>query len=86
VRLSPGGHVLPTRVPRNFLLIEGIDSIYHLEPNTDEDMVPVFVEDVDGTPLANTHFLSRRNWCNIVVGDGDSYGGKRSSGNLTSGS
>jgi hypothetical protein len=46
--------------------------VHHLDSETDEDMVEVFYEDVDGTVLNNTHLLPRRNWCGLqVVEDGE---------------
>lgn len=47
--------------------------MHHLDNETDEDMVPIFQEDVDGKPLNNTHLLPRRNWCSLrIAEDGDS--------------
>jgi hypothetical protein len=46
------------------------NKVHHLDHDTDEDMVPIFHEDVDGTPLTNTHLLPRRNWCSIVPVEG----------------
>ena len=43
--------------------------MHHLDHDTDEDMVPIFQEDVDGAPLSNQHLLPRRNWCSIVAAD-----------------
>jgi hypothetical protein len=41
-----------------------------LDADTDEDMVSLFVEDVDGKTLNNKHLLPRRNWCAMRVEDG----------------
>jgi hypothetical protein len=43
------------------------NKVHHLDQNTDEDMVPVFPQDVDGKPLNNKHLLPRRNWCGMQV-------------------
>lgn len=40
-----------------------------MDHETDEDMVPIFHEDVDGKPLANTHLLPRRNWCGMRIAE-----------------
>jgi PhoD related phosphatase len=49
------------------------NKVHHLDHDTDEDMVPIFHEDVDRTPLTNTHLLPRRNWCSIVPVEGDEH-------------
>jgi len=41
------------------------NKIHHLDPDTDEDMIPMFERDVDGTKRNNTHLLPRRNFCVI---------------------
>jgi len=41
------------------------NKIHHLDPDTDEDMIPMFERDVDGTKRNNTHLLPRRNFCII---------------------
>ena len=46
------------------------NKVHHLDHDTDEDMVPIFNEDVDGTPLTNKHLLPRRNWCSIIPVEG----------------
>jgi hypothetical protein len=42
-----------------------------LDHDTDEDMVSLFREDVDGKALVNTHLLPRRNWCGMQIVDGE---------------
>ncbi|KIW91997.1 uncharacterized protein Z519_06979 [Cladophialophora bantiana CBS 173.52] len=37
----------------------------HVDHETDEDMIPVFAKDVDGTIRRNARLLPRRNWCSI---------------------
>ncbi|KAL1311630.1 hypothetical protein AAFC00_001740 [Neodothiora populina] len=41
------------------------NKIHHLDVETDEDMIPMFEEDVDGKPRNNLHLLPRRNYCTI---------------------
>jgi hypothetical protein len=41
------------------------NKIHHLDPDTDEDMIPMFERDVDGSRRNNTHLLPRRNFCII---------------------
>ena len=41
------------------------NKIHHLDPDTDEDMIPMFERDVDGSKRNNTHLLPRRNFCII---------------------
>ena len=43
--------------------------MHHLDADTDEDMVSLFMEDVDGKTLKNKHLLPRRNWCATHVSD-----------------
>ena len=38
---------------------------HHLDQDTDEDMIPMFTHDVDGSPRNNKRLLPRRNWCSI---------------------
>jgi hypothetical protein len=40
-----------------------------LDADTDEDMVSLFMEDVDGKTLKNKHLLARRNWCAMHIAD-----------------
>ncbi|KAI9932852.1 hypothetical protein MW887_009104 [Aspergillus wentii] len=39
--------------------------VHHVDTNTDEDMIPIFTQDVDGKPRNNKRLLPRRNWCSI---------------------
>jgi hypothetical protein len=41
------------------------DKVHHLDPYTDEDMIPLFTHDTDGKKRNNTHLLPRRNWCSL---------------------
>ena len=38
---------------------------HHLDPETDENMIPMFSHDVDGKHRNNKRLLPRRNWCSI---------------------
>ena len=38
---------------------------HHLDPDTDENMIPMFSHDVDGKSRNNKRLLPRRNWCSI---------------------
>lgn len=46
-------------------IINKRNKIHHLDPYTDEDMIPIFTHDVDGKKRNNTHLLPHRNWCSI---------------------
>lgn len=41
------------------------NKVHHLDPYTDEDMIPLFTHDTDGKKRNNTHLLPRRNWCSL---------------------
>ncbi|SLM37793.1 Metallo-dependent phosphatase-like [Lasallia pustulata] len=41
------------------------NKVHHFDPETDEDMIPMFTHDVDGKPRNNKRLLPRRNWCQI---------------------
>ena len=41
------------------------NKIHHLDDETDEDMIPMFETDVDGTKRNNKYLLPRRNYCTI---------------------
>ena len=41
------------------------NKVHHLDEDTDEDMIPMFLHDVDGSHRNNTHLLPRRNWCSL---------------------
>lgn len=46
-------------------IINRCDKVHHLDEETDEGMVAMFPQDVNGKPRRNTHLLPRRNWCSI---------------------
>nr|POE48334.1 uncharacterized protein CFP56_73901 [Quercus suber] len=41
------------------------NKIHHLDEETDEDLIPMFDTDVDGSKRNNKHLLPRRNYCTI---------------------
>ena len=41
------------------------NKVHHLDEETDEDMMPMFPEDVNNKSRNNKHLLPRRNWCSI---------------------
>jgi hypothetical protein len=38
------------------------NTVHHMDSNTDEDVIPIFTEDVNGKPRNNKRLLPRRNW------------------------
>ncbi|KAH3679943.1 hypothetical protein WICMUC_000686 [Wickerhamomyces mucosus] len=40
--------------------------LHHFDFATDEDMVPIFTKDVDGSKRQNKEFLNRRNWADLI--------------------
>lgn len=46
-------------------IINKRNKIHHLDPDTDEHMIPLFTHDVDGKKRNNLHLLQRRNWCSL---------------------
>lgn len=43
------------------------NKVHHFDRDTDEDMIPMFQQSVDGKPRNNKHLLPHRNWCSIRV-------------------
>ncbi|CAI7571375.1 unnamed protein product [Penicillium glandicola] len=41
------------------------NTVHHMDSNTDEDVIPIFAQDVNGKPRNNKRLLPRRNWCSI---------------------
>ncbi|KAJ5217179.1 hypothetical protein N7468_010187 [Penicillium chermesinum] len=41
------------------------NTVHHMDSNTDEDIIPIFTQDVDGKARNNKRLLPRRNWCSI---------------------
>lgn len=46
-------------------IINKRNKVHHLDPETDEGMIPLFTHDVDGKKRNNNHLLQRRNWCSL---------------------
>ncbi|KAL4961510.1 uncharacterized protein BDV14DRAFT_180284 [Aspergillus stella-maris] len=41
------------------------NQVHHMDSNTDEDMIPIFSQDVNNKQRNNKRLLPRRNWCSI---------------------
>ncbi|CAG8026844.1 unnamed protein product [Penicillium salamii] len=41
------------------------NTVHHMDSNTDEDVISIFTQDVNGKPRNNKRLLPRRNWCSI---------------------
>ena len=41
------------------------NKVHHFDKETDEDMIPLFTNGVDGKPRNNKRLLPHRNWCSI---------------------
>lgn len=41
------------------------NKLHHVDGDTDEDIIPIFTQNVDGRPRGNKRLLPRRNWCSI---------------------
>ncbi|KAH7001367.1 hypothetical protein EDB80DRAFT_879461 [Ilyonectria destructans] len=41
------------------------NKVHHFDKQTDEDMIPMFQQGVDGKARNNKHLLPHRNWCSI---------------------
>ncbi|KAJ5169746.1 uncharacterized protein N7500_002529 [Penicillium coprophilum] len=41
------------------------NTVHHMDSNTDEDVIPIFAQDVNGKARNNKRLLPRRNWCSI---------------------
>ncbi|KUJ24388.1 uncharacterized protein LY89DRAFT_776516 [Mollisia scopiformis] len=50
-------------------LLNKRNKVHHLDADTDEDMIPIFIQDVNGKPRNNKRLLNRRNWCSIRMYD-----------------
>jgi hypothetical protein len=53
--------------PQNIMgdVLNKRNKIHHLDAETDEDMIPMFEQDVNGKARNNLHLLPRRNFCSI---------------------
>ncbi|KAI9730957.1 MAG: hypothetical protein M1818_008032 [Claussenomyces sp. TS43310] len=50
-------------------IINKRNKVHHVDSDTEEDMIPMFTQDVNGTKRNNKHLLPRRNWCSIRAYD-----------------
>ncbi|EMG47898.1 hypothetical protein SBY92_002905 [Candida maltosa Xu316] len=48
-------------------LLNKRSSIHHFNKDTDEDMIPIFIKDVDGSNRDNKQFLNKRNWSDLIL-------------------
>lgn len=48
-------------------LLNKRSKIHHYDSLTDEDVIPVFATEVDGSARANTQFLNKRNWSDLII-------------------
>lgn len=48
-------------------LLNKRSTIHRFDAYTDEDMVPLFTSNPDGTPRENLQFLNKRNWSDLVL-------------------
>lgn len=48
-------------------LLNKRSGIHHYNQDTDEDVVPIFLKDVDGSLRNNHQFLNKRNWSDLVL-------------------
>ncbi|KAG7664282.1 uncharacterized protein J8A68_002197 [[Candida] subhashii] len=54
-------------------LLNKRSKIHHYNRDTDEDMMPIFLRDVDGSKRENLQFLNKRNWADLIVGKQSKY-------------
>lgn len=58
--------IVNTPPPNNMAdILNRRNKTHHLDHDTEEDMIPMFSNDVNGTPRNNKRLLPRRNWCSI---------------------
>ncbi|KAK6462553.1 hypothetical protein DFJ63DRAFT_287464 [Scheffersomyces coipomensis] len=48
-------------------LLNARSSIHHYNRDTDEDMVPIFVNEPTGEIRSNVQFLNKRNWSDLII-------------------
>ncbi|KAI3404140.2 hypothetical protein KGF56_003040 [Candida oxycetoniae] len=48
-------------------LLKKRSHIHHFNRDTDEDMLRIFFQDVDGSPRDNREFLNKRNWSDLIL-------------------
>lgn len=47
-------------------LLNKRSKLHHFDHSTDEDMIPLFTKDTDGTTKQNKEFLNKRNWADLI--------------------
>lgn len=55
-------------VPESDMIADMLNTrnkVHHMDADTEEDIIPIFTQDVDGKPRNNKRLLPRRNWCSI---------------------
>lgn len=58
--------IVNTPPPNNMAdILNRRNKTHHLDGDTDEDMIPMFIHDVNGKVRNNKRLLPRRNWCSI---------------------
>lgn len=58
--------IVNTPPPNNMAdILNRRNKTHHLDYDTDENMIPMFTHDVNGTTRNNKRLLPRRNWCSI---------------------
>lgn len=58
--------IVNTPPPNNMAdILNKRNKTHHLDGDTDEDMIPMFIHDVNGKLRNNKRLLPRRNWCSI---------------------
>ncbi|KAK6199971.1 uncharacterized protein RJT21DRAFT_130748 [Scheffersomyces amazonensis] len=48
-------------------LLDKRSSIHHYNKDTDEDVIPLFVNEPTGEPRGNHQFLNKRNWSDLII-------------------
>ncbi|KAK6456931.1 uncharacterized protein RJT20DRAFT_127023 [Scheffersomyces xylosifermentans] len=55
-------------------LLNKRSKIHHFDNGmTDEDILPIFQNDVDGSPRENKQFLNKRNWSDLIIAKQSKY-------------
>lgn len=54
-------------------LLNQRNKIHHFDSHTDEDVVPIFLQEPTGEPRANHRFLNHRNWCDLIMAKQSKY-------------
>ena len=58
--------IVNTPPPSNMAdILNKLNKTHHLDDETDENMIPMFTHDVNGSSRNNKRLLPRRNWCSI---------------------